>query len=169
MTLSDSIISEDQFFIQGLINTLGNKLIDKFFLIIDLDCYGFDKLRGGGGAQKNIVAFTSGCLSSYNLDYVFNIKILSKRSRVEVILDYFIRHASLNFSYAFDELTRREWQILSMIIHGAEITSVAKVLGLSMKTVYTHRRNIMNKLGCENRISFYKLCLKNKPFSNLIQ
>ncbi|MBZ7608277.1 LuxR family transcriptional regulator, partial [Klebsiella michiganensis] len=30
--------------------------------------------------------------------------------------------------------------------------------------IYTHRRNLMNKLGCKNRITFQKLFFNNKCF-----
>lgn len=169
MTLSDSIISEDIFFTQGLINILGSELIDNFFLIVDLDSHELDNLHEKFRTQKNIVAFTSNSLSCYKKYLFYNIKILSKKSSIKVISDYFISHTVGTFPYLISELTGRERQIFKLIIKGVEIHLIAKMLDLSIKTIYTHRRNTMKKLRCENRISFYKLCLRNKGFSNLIQ
>jgi len=47
-------------------------------------------------------------------------------------------------------LTRRETEILGFISHGRSDRETANVLGLSVKTVHTHRTNIMAKLGVRN-------------------
>lgn len=47
-------------------------------------------------------------------------------------------------------LTKREEEIVRLISGGLRNKDVAKVLGISVKTVETHRVNIMNKLALQN-------------------
>lgn len=47
-------------------------------------------------------------------------------------------------------LTKREEEIVRLISGGLRNKDVAKTLGISVKTVETHRVNIMNKLALQN-------------------
>ncbi len=47
-------------------------------------------------------------------------------------------------------LTKREAEIVHLISGGLRNKEVAKTLGISVKTVETHRVNIMNKLALQN-------------------
>ncbi len=49
-------------------------------------------------------------------------------------------------------LTKREKQILSMIINGKHNKEIAEVLDKSIRTIETHRFNIMKKLGVNNAV-----------------
>ena len=49
-------------------------------------------------------------------------------------------------------LTRREKQILRMVIDGKHNKEIADSLGKSVRTIETHRFNIMKKLGVNNAI-----------------
>jgi len=44
-------------------------------------------------------------------------------------------------------LTGRELEVIRLVANGSRNREVAKELGISVKTVETHRANIMNKLG----------------------
>ncbi len=46
----------------------------------------------------------------------------------------------------FDALTGKEKKVLALIINGLSNTGIAKELSISVKTVETHRANIMKKL-----------------------
>jgi DNA-binding NarL/FixJ family response regulator len=48
------------------------------------------------------------------------------------------------------ELTKREKEVVSLIADGYKSREVAKQLAISVKTVETHRANIMNKLALRN-------------------
>ncbi len=50
----------------------------------------------------------------------------------------------------FQELTRQERKILSMIIDGQQNGKIAERLFISCETVKTHRKNIMRKLDCSS-------------------
>ncbi len=47
-------------------------------------------------------------------------------------------------------LSQREIEIFSMLGSGMTVSQIGKRLGISVKTVETHRENIKNKLGCTN-------------------
>lgn len=49
-------------------------------------------------------------------------------------------------------LTRREREILRMVVHGKANKDIADSLGKSVRTVETHRFNIMKKLGVNNAV-----------------
>ncbi|MEE8518079.1 MAG: response regulator transcription factor, partial [Dehalococcoidia bacterium] len=51
----------------------------------------------------------------------------------------------------FNRLTRREWQVLELIAEGASDANAASELGISVRTVESHVRNIMAKLDVRNR------------------
>jgi DNA-binding NarL/FixJ family response regulator len=46
----------------------------------------------------------------------------------------------------FDSLSPREREVLQLIAEGHSTKEVARVLKVSVKTVETHRRQLMNKL-----------------------
>lgn len=48
------------------------------------------------------------------------------------------------------QLSRRELEVFSMLGTGTTVSKIAARLGISVKTVETHRENIKNKLGCTN-------------------
>jgi DNA-binding NarL/FixJ family response regulator len=47
-------------------------------------------------------------------------------------------------------LTKREIEIVRLVAEGFKNREVAEKLGISVKTVETHRANIMNKLALRN-------------------
>ncbi len=63
-------------------------------------------------------------------------------------------------------LTDRERQILSMVVAGRSIKQIAYALGLSIKTVQTHRAQIGQKTGAKKVVDLVKLAvtLSDEPF-----
>ena len=60
----------------------------------------------------------------------------------------------------YERLTSRERQVLQMIAEGKINRKIAKKLGLSVKTVDTHRMRLMNKLDIHDQISLVKYALR---------
>jgi len=58
------------------------------------------------------------------------------------------------------QLTKREHQILKLIIEGKHNKEVADLLGKSVRTVETHRFNIMKKLNVNNAIDLVNKAMK---------
>lgn len=73
-----------------------------------------------------------------------------------------------NFQQKKDEenelelLTERELEILKMIALENSNTEIANALFISPKTVETHRKNLMRKIGVKNSLGVYKFALKHK-------
>lgn len=57
-------------------------------------------------------------------------------------------------------LTRREKEILRMVIDGKHNKDIADTLGKSLRTIETHRFNIMKKLGVNNAIDMVNKTIK---------
>ena len=51
---------------------------------------------------------------------------------------------------AASPLSEREREVLKLLVRGASTRDIASTLCISKSTVDTHRRNILDKLGCEN-------------------
>lgn len=164
MNLSTNILSKDKYFTLGLIELLGVEFIESFFLIIDLDSSDFSDSEWICFSNKNIVAFASSDLAFYKSELFEKITILDKKSNAKSILNFFLKkEMSENYHKKF-HLSLREKQMLSMLSRGKSNQEISEEFGVKLKTIYTHRRNLMNKLGCRNRITFQKLFFNNNCF-----
>jgi len=61
-----------------------------------------------------------------------------------------------------DMLTEREVEILKMVALENSNTEIAEKLYISPKTVETHRKNLMKKIGVRNSLGIYKFALKHQ-------
>jgi two-component system invasion response regulator UvrY len=57
----------------------------------------------------------------------------------------------------FELLTDREVQVLKLIADGRSIAEIAEILHLSNKTLHTHRRHLLEKLGVRNDVQLAKI------------
>jgi two-component system response regulator NreC len=64
-------------------------------------------------------------------------------------------------TFAKNNLSTREKEILRMVASGNTSRQIAKVLNISVKTVEWHRGNIMNKLGIHSVAELVSYALKN--------
>jgi two-component system nitrate/nitrite response regulator NarL len=65
-------------------------------------------------------------------------------------------------------LSKREIEILQMIINGDTNLDIAEKLFLSNRTVDTHRKNILAKLNQKNTASLVNYAFENKAFLGLV-
>lgn len=61
-----------------------------------------------------------------------------------------------------DMLTERETEVLKMVALENSNVEIAGKLYISPKTVETHRKNLMKKIGVRNSLGIYKFALKHK-------
>lgn len=66
---------------------------------------------------------------------------------------------------SFDKITKRESEILQMIVDGYTSQEIAKKLYISPRTVETHRSNLLQKLKMKNTAALVRYALENGPFS----
>jgi len=59
-----------------------------------------------------------------------------------------------------DELSEREIDVIKLVASGATNKEVSDKLFISSRTVETHRRNIMDKLGLNNVAELIKYAIK---------
>lgn len=114
------------------------------------------------------------------IDFVEKIlsgnKVLS-REFWNLIVDYFfhsVENTDLvkektngieNDVLLYDDLTNREKEILGYICDGKSTREISEDLFLSLHTVETHRRKILNKLGVKNTASMVKVAIKNNLYA----
>ena len=69
----------------------------------------------------------------------------------------------LQFSdlYAIPKLTRREKEILKLLIQGKSTQEISNELFLSFLTTQTHRRNLLNKFQVKNVAELVSFAIKN--------
>lgn len=60
------------------------------------------------------------------------------------------------------DLTKREKEILRLIVHELDSKEIADKLNISFHTVQSHRRNIFEKLQAKSIISLVNYAHKNK-------
>ncbi|HYI87313.1 MAG TPA: helix-turn-helix transcriptional regulator, partial [Burkholderiales bacterium] len=58
-------------------------------------------------------------------------------------------------------LSRRELQVLKLIVEGNTSSEVGALLGLSPKSIDTYRSRMMNKLDIEDLASLVKFAIRN--------
>ena len=59
-------------------------------------------------------------------------------------------------------LTHREYEVLRMIAHGYTNRQIAEQLNLSIRTVESHRSNLMNKLGLHSRVDLVRYATRHQ-------
>jgi DNA-binding NarL/FixJ family response regulator len=59
-------------------------------------------------------------------------------------------------------LSPREWEVLRLIVAGTSLNQIAEQLGLSPKTVTTHKSHLMEKLGVESNAELIRYALEQK-------
>jgi DNA-binding NarL/FixJ family response regulator len=82
-----------------------------------------------------------------------------------VVEDYLYRLSKTDFSNA-DVLTNREREVLQLLAEGKSTKQIALKLHISVKTVETHRRQIMEKLDIHSVAELTKYAIR-KGFTSL--
>jgi len=59
-------------------------------------------------------------------------------------------------------LSGRELEILKLIAEGFVNKEIHETLGISIRTVETHKNHIMKKLGCKSSVEMVKIAIRNK-------
>ena len=67
---------------------------------------------------------------------------------------------NINNTNGFESLSLREREVFQLLSEGKSIKEIAETLGISRKTVETHKYNIMEKLHAKNITDLTKLAIK---------
>lgn len=93
--------------------------------------------------------------------YVYQGEAYLYPSATRYLLEEFFESENESTHRAFQQLTAREQEILSYLALGYTNREIAEELYLSIKTIETHRSNIMKKLNLSTRSDLVKYALKN--------
>jgi len=79
-----------------------------------------------------------------------------------LVLEGYLRAVRSEESAADQRLSPREREIVQLLAEGQSNKDVARILDLSVKTVETHRSNIMSKMGFESLAELVRYAIRNK-------
>ena len=77
-----------------------------------------------------------------------------------LVKDYFSQDQQARTGRTGDNLTPRENEVLAHLADGATNIEIAETLGISPKTVASHRENIMRKLNLHSRTELVKYAIR---------
>jgi DNA-binding NarL/FixJ family response regulator len=60
-----------------------------------------------------------------------------------------------------ESLSDREFEVFRLLVSGDAVSDIAAKLNLSVKTVSTHKANLMQKLGLNNQTELVRYALKH--------
>jgi DNA-binding NarL/FixJ family response regulator len=78
----------------------------------------------------------------------------------DVVIKNYINLTAKQESSAFSELTVREREVLQLIAEGKSTKEIASALEVSVKTVETHRQQMMEKLGVRSVAELTKYAIR---------
>lgn len=76
------------------------------------------------------------------------------------VMDDYVRHLTTTDSSGFSVLTAREREVLQLLAEGRATKEVAAELHVSIKTIETHRQQIMNKLRVRSLADLTKYAIR---------
>lgn len=99
------------------------------------------------------------------IDKIYNGEIYYSLEVANVVMSKYInsnlKAKSTNFDISVDDLTKREKEILVNIASELTNQQIGEKLFISARTVDTHRRNLLQKLGVKNTAGLVKFAMMN--------
>lgn len=82
----------------------------------------------------------------------------------KTMLDTYLTHSQQNRDNppTFNQLTAREREVIQLLAEGRSNKAVSALLGISVKTVETHRAAIMKKLGISSIAELVRYAIRNR-------
>jgi DNA-binding CsgD family transcriptional regulator len=79
------------------------------------------------------------------------------------MLDSFLRHPRQgDETPASGTISAREREIIQLLAEGKSNKKISALLGISVKTVETHRATIMRKIGASSVVDIVRYAVRNK-------
>jgi two-component system uhpT operon response regulator UhpA len=92
---------------------------------------------------------------SYSEHYSNNIKVNYKNFK-------YISMETLTITNPFSILSKREREVLDLILQGTQVKDISASLELKSNTISTFKKNILSKVGVNNNIELFKLAQEHK-------
>lgn len=99
------------------------------------------------------------------IDEVYKGGEYFSKSIADIILKSFVNSAKYGNTNTKDQmslLTKREKEILKLVVEGMSNQHIADQLFISIRTVETHKTSIMRKLDLNSTVDLVKFAIKNK-------
>ncbi len=61
-----------------------------------------------------------------------------------------------------ENLTEREFEVMQLLVAGTSVTQIATKINLSVKTVSTHKTNLMQKMALENQSELIRYAMRHR-------
>ncbi|RIK29225.1 MAG: DNA-binding response regulator [Chloroflexi bacterium] len=123
------------------------------------DAYFFEMLNAGASGYVPKKAAPTELVNAIRVVYAGGVYLYPSLAKT-LVQDYLTRAEQDNDAGAFDGLTERERQVLTLIADGLSNQQVADKLVISVKTVERHRANILAKLGLHSRTELVKYAIR---------
>jgi DNA-binding NarL/FixJ family response regulator len=81
-------------------------------------------------------------------------------SITSVVVKDYLYHVPVSDTSAAEILSDREREIVQLIAEGKSMKEIAYSLGLSIKTISTHRQNILRKLHVDSVAALVKFAIR---------
>lgn len=97
------------------------------------------------------------------INTVLSGKTYLSRSLEQIMMDGFVKQIRDGETVSISNpLTDREREVLQLIAEGNTSRQIADILGISVSTIDTHRKKIMDKLSIHNTAGLVKYALQHK-------
>jgi DNA-binding NarL/FixJ family response regulator len=103
-------------------------------------------------ASRDLVAAVNALLSN---------KTFFTQKAAQMVLDGYLGKAPKSGQPSELQITERQREIVQLLAEGKSSKEVANVLDLSVKTVETHRNNILRKLNCHSVSELVRYAIRN--------
>jgi two-component system response regulator NreC len=120
--------------------------------------YVFQMLQAGASGYVLKQADSAEVLAAIRAAMAGDSFLSSGISRARI--DEYIHRARARGEDDFDLLTPREREVLQLLAEGQSNQEIAQHLHISVKTVETHRSNMMHKLGASHKTDLIKYALR---------
>ena len=91
---------------------------------------------------------------------VINNRIFLSPRITDIVIEDYIHSSSNNEPSVFSELSNREREVLQLIAEGKTTKEISSSLYVSIKTIETHRKNIMDKLNINSIADLTKYAIR---------
>jgi DNA-binding NarL/FixJ family response regulator len=79
-----------------------------------------------------------------------------------LVIEDYLRWGDLQKNHSSDGLSPREREVLQLIAEGYSNRQISEIMSISIKTVQTHRMNLMSKLDLHDRTDLVKYAIQRK-------
>ena len=88
-------------------------------------------------------------------------RYMSEKILDSVVDDYLSRTAAVNVKSPLERLSPREREVLQLVVESKSSAEMSRILGISAKTIDTHRSRLMKKLDIRNISDLIKFGLRH--------